>query len=188
MSRISRIDKLRLLILLLLWFGTGAAVELMDCAAQPVAQPEDKPPVTLTWEAPIDQPQLLEAIVLQLEPDLYREDVPLERELQETLHEACEASGVPVSLALGLIETESGFQTDAVSCEGAYGLCQLNPKYFPADLTPAGNIRAGVAYLGELLERHGDPAAALTAYNAGHDTGSRTYANAVLAAAERWKC
>ena len=188
MSRISRIDKLRLLILLLLWFGTGAAVELMDCAAQPVAQPEDKPPVTLTWEAPIDQPRLLEAMALQLEPDLYREDVPLERELQETLHEACEASGVPVPLALGLIETESGFQTDAVSREGAYGLCQLNPKYFPADLTPAGNIRAGVAYLGELLERHGDPAAALTAYNAGHDTGSRTYANAVLAAAERWKC
>ncbi len=186
MSRISRIDKLRLLILLLLWFGTGAVVELMDRAAQPVAQAEDKPALKITWAAPVNHRQLLEAIAAQLEP--YREDIPLDRELQAALREACQASGVPMSLALGLIEEESQFQLDIVSGKGAYGLCQLNPKYFPADLTPSENIAAGVGYLGELLERHGDLAAALTAYNAGHDTGSRTYANAVLAAAERWKC
>lgn len=29
--------------------------------------------------------------------------------------------------------------------------------------------------------------AALTAYNAGHDTGKRSYANAVLAVAEKWR-
>ena len=92
---------------------------------------------------------------------------------------------ISVSLALGLIEVESSFRADAVSGEGAYGLCQLNPKYFPANLTPAENIAAGVAWLGELLKRHGDTAAALRAYNLGWDDGDRVFADAVLTAAER---
>lgn len=161
--------------------------ELTDGAALRAAQKPDKPPAAPTWEAPLDQPRLLEAITLQLEPDPYREDVPLDRELQAVLREACEEHGVPVSLALGLIEVESGFRTDAVSSEGAYGLCQLNPRYFPADLDPAGNITAGVAWLGGLLERHGDAAAALRAYNLGWDDGDRKFAGAVLSAAERWE-
>ena len=64
---------------------------------------------------------------------------------------------------------------------------QLNPRYFPADLPPEENIRVGVEYLGQLLARYSTVEAALTAYNAGHDTGKRGYANAVLAAAERWR-
>ena len=117
----------------------------------------------------------------------YREDVPLSWELQAALREACEEHSVPVSLALGLIQEESHFHLDVVSSKGAYGLCQLNPKYFPSDLTPAENIAAGVAWLGELLERHGDTAAALRAYNLGWDDGDRVFADAVLAAAERWE-
>ena len=161
--------------------------ELTDGAALREAQQEDKPSMEITWEAPIDQPQLLEAMQLQLEPDPYREDIPLDRELQAALRASCAESGVPVSLALGLIEEESGFDIDVVSRKGAYGLCQLNPKYFPRDLTPAENIAAGVGYLGELLEQHGDTAAALRAYNLGYDDGDRRFADAVLAAAERWK-
>lgn len=115
-------------------------------------------------------------------------DVPLDKPVAEALAESCEEYGVPLSLALGVIEVESGFQADAVSAEGCYGLCQLNPKYFPEGLSPADNVRHGMRFLGELLERHGDTAAALTAYNAGWDTGSRAYAQAVLAAAERWDC
>lgn len=170
-----------------LWLATGLLGEALDGGGAPASQPEDKPPVEITWEAPLDQPRLLEAITLQLEPGHYREDVPLARELQAALWEACEESGVPVSLALGLIQEESHFQVGAVSSKGAYGLCQLNPKYFPADLTPAENIAAGVAWLGELLERHGDTAAALRAYNLGWDDGDRVFADAVLAAAERWE-
>lgn len=160
--------------------------EAADCFDS--APPElDKPPVQVTWEAPLEEPRLLEAITSQLEPDTYREDVPLNRELQEALREACEESGVPVSLALGLIQEESHFQQDVVSSKGAYGLCQLNPKYFPSDLSPAENIAAGVAYLGELLDRYGDTEAALRAYNLGWDDGDRVFADAVLAAAERWE-
>ena len=108
--------------------------ELTDGAAVRASLPEDKPLVEITWEVPLEQPQLLEAITLQLEPDPYREDVPLERELQAALREACKEHDVPVSLALGLIEEESHFQVDVVSGKGAYGLCQLNPKYFPKRL------------------------------------------------------
>lgn len=171
-----------------IFLAAHLVVWAMDEAAYRAAEADkpSEPPAEITWEVPMDQPQLLEAITLQLEPDPYREDIPLDRKLQETLREACEESGVSISLALGLIETESGFQPEADNglC---YGLCQLNRRYYPADLTPAENLQAGIAHLGELLERYGDSAAALTAYNAGHDTGSRTYAAAVLAAAEKWK-
>ncbi len=116
-----------------------------------------------------------------------RADVPLSVELQEALAIACTENGVPLHVGLGLIETESSFNADAVSSVGCYGLCQLNPVYFPADLSPAENIRAGMEYLGYQLDRYdGDMAAALTAYNAGHDTGARGYATTVLEAAEKW--
>lgn len=167
--------------------AVSVCYELTDGASLRAAQEADEPPVELTWEAPLDQPQLLEAITLQLEPDPYWEDVPLDRELQAAMWKACEEHGVPLCLALGLIEAESGFQVDAVSAEGCFGLCQLNPRYFPADLTPAENIAAGIAYLGELLEQYGDTAAALRAYNLGYDDGDRVFADAVLAAEERWE-
>ena len=180
-------DKRCLAALAALWLVTGLLGKVLEGGEAPAPQPEDKPPVEITWEAPLEEPRLLEAITLQLEQNPYREDVPLDRELQAVLWEVCKGNGVPASLALGLIEEESHFQTDVVSGKGAYGLCQLNPKYFPDDLDPAENISAGVAYLGELLERYGDTAAALRAYNLGWDDGDRVFADAVLAAAERWE-
>jgi len=46
--------------------------------------------------------------------------------------------------------------------------------YFPADLSPAENIQYGVAFIAEKLDQYaGNVGAALTAYNAGHDTGNR---------------
>ena len=49
-------------------------------------------------------------------------------------------------------------------------------------------MTTGMDYLGYQLECYnGDLEAALTAYNAGHDTGARGYARAVLEAAENWR-
>ena len=93
---------------------------------------------------------------------------------------------MPYALALGLIYTESRFDAYAVSASGCYGYCQLNPRYFPAGLCPADNIRHGIGWLGELIVEYGDVGAALTAYNAGHDTGDRWYAELVLGAAREW--
>ena len=97
-----REDRRWLTVCIVLFFAAHLIVWGMDEAAYRAAE-ADKPPVELTWEAPLDQPQLLEAITLQLEPAPYWEDVPLDRELQAVLWEACEEHGVPVSLALGLI-------------------------------------------------------------------------------------
>ena len=119
---------------------------------------------------------------------MFREDVPLSAELQEVLWDACQEHEVEYAMALGLIETESSFNPEAVSYVGCYGLMQLNPEYFPADLSPAENIQYGVALIAEKLDQYaGNVGAALTAYNAGHDTGNREYAEKVMAAAERWR-
>lgn len=130
-----------------------------------------------------------EALPVEAEPVfVYRMDVPLTAELQETVWDACQEHNVEYELVLGLIEVESTFRTDAVSYVGCYGLMQLNPQYFPSNLSPAENIQYGVAFLAEKLDQYtGDIGAALTAYNAGHDTGNREYAEKVMAAAERWK-
>ena len=128
--------------------------------------------------------------------DHYRADVPLSRELQETLHNACSEYRVPVALALALIELESGFQAGAVGPDGHdIGLYQLrtsNHAWLQAEtgadpLTPDGNIKCGVWLIGYLLERYDSTEAALTAYRYGHDNGTRGYANAVLEAAENWE-
>ncbi len=135
---------------------------------------------------PAEDPAEDDLVVEQLKAsDYLRDDVPMSYELQAVLHDACEEYGVPYELALGVIQVESNFCADADggSC---YGLMQLNTGFFPAGLEPGDNIRAGVKFLGELLDRYRDAGAALTAYNAGHDTGNRRYAKAVLRAAEGW--
>lgn len=127
-------------------------------------------------------------------PDPYNPEIPLSPEIQAALFDVCEEHDVPVALALGPIEVESGFQEDVVSASGCVGLMQINPLYAwkmeentgYSYLTPEGNIRCGVWYLSSLIKQYGDMGEALTAYNAGYDTGYRGYANAVFAAAERW--
>jgi len=120
------------------------------------------------------------------EQGYFRADVPLEYELQDVLHTAAEANGVPYHVALGLIYVESRFQADADNGT-SYGLCQLNRDYFQSGLKPAENIEAGMEYLGSLIERYGDLSAALCSYHDGHDTGRRGYSNAVLEAAGKWQ-
>lgn len=143
----------------------------------------DRPMPTTIGEDPDEDTLITAALEAQ---GYFRADVPLEYELQDVLHTAAQANGVPYHVALGLIYVESRFQADADNGT-SYGLCQLNRDYFQGGLTPAENIEAGMEYLGSLIERYGDLSAALCSYHDGHDTGRRGYSNAVLEAAEKWQ-
>jgi soluble lytic murein transglycosylase-like protein len=76
-------------------------------------------------------------------------------------------------LVRAVIQVESAFNSAAVSPKGAMGLMQLMPgtaEDFGVGnpFNPRENVRAGVAYLRQLLDRYGeDEQLALAAYNAG---------------------
>jgi soluble lytic murein transglycosylase len=82
-------------------------------------------------------------------------------------------NGVEPELVRAVIQAESAFNPRAISPKGAAGLMQLMPsiiaEYDVLDVfDPADNIRAGVAYLRDLLKRYeGNVELALAAYNAG---------------------
>lgn len=170
------------LILLAGMLLTTQAAEPEPFSAAPVKV--DRPEPSVVVDEDPDEDALITAALE--EQGYFRADVPLDYELQDVLHTAAEANGVPYHVALGLIYVESRFQADADNGT-SYGLCQLNRDYFQSGLKPAENIEAGMDYLGSLIERCGDLSAALCSYHDGYDTGRRGYSNAVLEAAECWK-
>jgi hypothetical protein len=82
---------------------------------------------------------------------------------------------VDASLVSALIRAESNYQPRAVSRKGARGLMQLMPATanrfsLSRPFDPVANVRAGVRYLKELLERFDNrPELVLAAYNAGEN-------------------
>lgn len=188
---LSQTDKLCLVALVGCFLAPNLAVWAMDSAAIRAAE-VDKPQVEVMEVdivPPIDCTPLAEAIAArraELENELFWQTVPLDSECQAALEEACEEHSVPICLALGVIHEESRFDPEA-SNDISYGLIGLNKKYYPSDLTPSENIRAGVAHLAGQIERYdGDIQAALRAYNKGYDDGDSRYARDVLEASEKW--
>jgi soluble lytic murein transglycosylase-like protein len=79
---------------------------------------------------------------------------------------------LPAALVKAVIAAESAFDAEAVSHAGAQGLMQLMPATARTlgvvdPLRPDQNVRGGVRYLRELVDRYGDLSLALAAYNAG---------------------
>ncbi|WP_090158746.1 lytic transglycosylase domain-containing protein [Loktanella sp. DSM 29012] len=112
----------------------------------------------------------------------------------ETLNDIARVHGIDIiratvgtkvspALVLALISVESGGRPDAVSRAGAQGLMQLMPDTAARfkvsnSLSPADNIRGGVAYLDWLMGHFdSDPILVLAGYNAGE--GSVRDANGV---------
>jgi len=89
------------------------------------------------------------------------------------IERAASTYGLDPKLITAVVQTESNFNTQAVSPVGAQGLMQLMPAT-AADLgvsdafDPEQNIQAGSQYLKQLMDRyHGDTKLTLAAYNWG---------------------
>jgi hypothetical protein len=121
------------------------------------------------------------------------------QQLWPIVQEAARARGLDPNLVDLVIRMESGYDPRAVSRKGARGVMQLMPETASLygvrnSFDPLQNIRGGVHYLGDLIERFGSNLAlALAAYNAGPDAvekhggvppydETRAYVRAILAA------
>lgn len=81
---------------------------------------------------------------------------------------------VPERIAVRWIDKESGFDSVAVSCVGAYGYAQIMPGTWNElscklnfEYSAKNNIEAGLFYLSEQYKRFGRWDLALAAYNSG---------------------
>lgn len=115
-------------------------------------------------------------------------DVPLSDSLQRYIYEICADEGVPVTLALAMIEHESGFNPEAISSTDDYGLMQINTinhdwleeKYRTADmLNPYQNVFCGITIIGSYIEKYEDLGKALMAYNMGNYGAQKAWENGV---------
>jgi len=100
---------------------------------------------------------------------------------ERLVREAADRHNVDPALVRAVIETESNWNSSAISRKGAVGLMQLMPttaqRFGASDLyTPQQNVDAGVKYLKTLLERYdGNLDLALAAYNAGEGAVDRAH-------------
>jgi len=129
--------------------------------------------------------------------DIAQEKSKDSADYQSIIHAKAETYDIDPSLIKAVIETESNWNSMAISRKGAMGLMQLMPST-ASDMdvsnpfNPEENIEGGTRYLRYLIERFkGDLTLALAAYNAGPKavekygyippyTETRQYVNKVL--------
>jgi hypothetical protein len=91
----------------------------------------------------------------------------------DLISEHARNNGLRADLVRAVVQVESAFNVNARSPKGALGLMQLMPATIQQfgvrnPFNPAENLRAGVAYLRQLLDRYqNNEELALAAYNAG---------------------
>lgn len=90
---------------------------------------------------------------------------------RQLAYQTAQKYGIDPDLFVRQIQAESAFRPDAVSPAGAIGLGQLMPataKELGVDPNdPVQNLEGAARYMKQQLDRFGDPALALAAYNAG---------------------
>lgn len=151
------------------------------------------PPITEPETTAAIPETTVEAITTALETTpIY--NVNLSTEVQECIITECGKYNIPPEIVVTMIERESRYNPNAIGDNGnSFGLMQIQPRWHKKRmeklgctdlLNPVQNVKVGIDYLGELYNRYGDIAKALTAYNTGSYTGTIThYAVAVMARA-----
>ena len=119
----------------------------------------------------------------------YHFNVPLSHSLQDFIYEICADEGVPVTLVLAMIETESGFNPEIISSTNDYGLLQINKvnhewlkkQYRTADmLNPYQNVFCGIKIIGTYVKKYNnDLNKALMAYNMGDYGAKKAWQNGI---------
>jgi soluble lytic murein transglycosylase-like protein len=134
--------------------------------------------------------------VAETEPPIALYDVPLDAELQLHIIEEADEHGIDPAIIVAMACRESTYNVKCIGDGGdSYGLLQVQPKWHCGRmqklgctdlLDPYQNVTVAVDYLYELLNKYGDTAKALTAYNRGNYSGTITqYAKTILAYAEK---
>lgn len=163
------------------------ANELMISAAETITHSENDSKNTTVFETSLTQIEVSD----EVDANLY--DVPLDANLQQLLWDACQESGIDMSLALAVIWQETDFRNIAGDDGDSLGYMQVQQKWH-ADrmarlgvtdlMDPASNFRVGCDYLAELLERY-PLANALSYYNSGSPTLRPQYCEPVMAYMEQ---
>lgn len=136
-------------------------------------EPEEIPTVTLQMLS--DQEEAKPVTLKKVERIYF--DIPLSRDIQDTIFAECEKHNIDPALVVALIERESDFDIEAVGDGGrSLGLMQVMYKHHTERMTelncgdlldPNQNIKVGVDFLAELIGKYDSIGEALTAYNAG---------------------
>ncbi len=116
----------------------------------------------------------------------YRRGADEIRRVVRATEQAALRNGLPASLLLAIIETESSFNAKAQSAYGARGLMQVVPRHHPKIIASIGGVRkledpetnleAGALILADYVERSGSLHKGLARYSG----GARKYAARVL--------
>lgn len=135
---------------------------------QMAVEPPEIPPVAVENSVETEERELLKEVTWT---------APMPEEHLAHLVACCEKEGVPVEIALALIERESGFQADAVSETDDHGYMQINACHFLNALKwydllpktrPLDNIKYGVWLLAENYRAFGSWGRALMIYAEGY--------------------
>lgn len=133
---------------------------------QMAVKPPEMPPMAVEKSVETEERKMVKEVTWT---------APMPEEHLAYLVACCEKEGVPVEIALALIERESGFRADAVSETDDHGYMQINRCHFNVaslinlypESAPLDNIEYGVGLLADNYRMFGSWSRALMIYAEG---------------------
>lgn len=156
--------------------GQGQIVSYLDASGKRVFINSDPAPVRVAKKMPLlrtDATGLAPRPISTSTPEMSAAELANREKIEDMIREVSVRYRVDPALVRAVIQTESNWNSGAVSRKGAQGLMQLGPTTAQAlgvhnAFDPKQNLDGGVRYLRTLLERYnGDLDRTLAAYNAG---------------------